>query len=800
VRWIGRLILLILFCTLALALYQRASSWPAWRTTSVVNWEQDFSAYPVFWLEEQTPLTFHIPANAEQIRLMFTATLAQQSEEYRIDYQVTQQQSGMMTPASRTFSLNNTVPVVNLVTGQLPDRFFDSPDGMQAQRTSDFFIDNDKQDPMQRIVLSLAPGSGVRVAMRVSVLERKSDSDLAVIWQRMHRDKRAALMAENIYPQALVPEQQRRDVLKYSWLPLGPEGETGVDHHSASLFIKNNQTAAAPAQEQAIVSHMLAARERVFSFINTAEVAAETLRCDPLDGSKLLAGSEPQWLELLIQDINMGQNSRRLRFNAAQLQQALPVQPNSALYQITSNKLCQVRLFNASNEEISLPARLQRGYLIEQQQSLSYALALGAQALQPIKIDIRGLASQVLGQAQDPPQGRVYWQILAANDKPLLSGELNINQTKDSYQALPLSRQGSEQHLFTNTSHYILAHAEGVRLQISSSGPQVLVNVFTRPLMLAHSREVDHQDGLPQWFTLLPVAYHQLKAERRSRIIYRQPRPLLINSGDAAYISQWRVLDTLENQSTYPIFSREEQGSADVQGKFQALKPQQQGLEFADGQRKTLSPSLVYIRPKSSMVKKISVSIDNQVFDYWLNATAGKLNLPSMTAGLHQLEILGAEQSQWYINRLNQPMRGNVARIRQAYPLEKCLTFNISKESQQELISFHYFPATPQAHRVQVTLQHAFILGQYSAHTVPIRRFALPAQVQAGSAYLLNQASKPIWPAYAIKFPLQADLPQGQYRLQLCSDRQLSGFVQASNTTDHITHLSEYYREVDNAL
>lgn len=768
------------------------SQWPSWRKSTQANWDQAYTAYNVFWLDPQQALTFDIPANGEQIRLMFTATQGQgqtsqqnaahKHRQYEVQYRILDQRQQVLKRASRRFSLDQEL--TNAMPGQLLQRFFDRPGGIRAHTTKDFFIDNSKQHPIRRIELRLSPGEQQRVAVRMSVLERRKDSDLPIIWQRMHRKKRAKLLAENIYPPLLVAEQQRRTALKYNWLPLGPEGTNGEDYASATLFINNTPAPLTVGQGPQIIAHMLAGQGKVFSFVNGPDVAAVTLTCQPLDGTA------PGPLELLLQPVEALQNTRRLSYTAQQSSQGVPLRPDGALTQITSEKLCAVQLVNHRGNNILLDSQGQRAYLVDAKQSLNYALALDGEALQPLKIDLRGLATT--HRATAPAQ--VFWRILARDGALLLSGRLTLNPAKDSHERLSQTHNDPSERLLKKTSHYILAPVLGSQLQISSTGPQALINVFTRPLALPYRQTFTALTPPKHWFSLLPSAYNELKAQRNSRVIYRQQRPLAVKPKQSSRAAQWRSITSQDQGATFSLLSRDERGQ------FQPLTQQHQSIAFSDGGRKTLTPSLIYIRKDATKASKIRLTIDQRTFDYWLTATTGKLTLPSLSAGVHQLAIAAPGQTQWFINKRKTDTEGDSARVRQVYPVNKQLTFTLNKTDPHEWVSFHYYPATDQAHTLQLTLDHQFKAGQYRAHTVPVRRYNIPQQDQTGKVSLLNQTGPPLWPGVVLKFPLGRDLPAGRYRLALVADDNAAGFVQASYTSEPMSPSLQIYSEVNHAL
>ncbi|NQZ07333.1 MAG: hypothetical protein HRT35_09255, partial [Algicola sp.] len=176
----------------------------------------------------------------------------------------------------------------------------------------------------------------------------------------------------------------------------------------------------------------------------------------------------------------------------------------------------------------------------------------------------------------------------------------------------------------------------------------------------------------------------------------------------------------------------------------------------------------------------------------------------------HHISIEGSANTRWYINHLTPKAQGH--RIRSAYALEHTLTFEISKQSDKEWVTFYYFSAVAAAHTIKISLEHDYQSGEYEAHTIPGRVFLIPGaapgvmkstiegQFDEGPVYLLNQ-DKPALPrGYLLKFPLDKDLSPGQYSLNVSSDRHNSGFVQASYVLSDVSQLLYHFVEVENAL
>jgi hypothetical protein len=767
-RVLGRLILLCLLGWLAFLAYGKVVKWPGWQSTDVSNWDHQFSAYSVFWLDDQQTLDFKVPANAEQIRVQLTPTITGQSgAQYSVYYKVLNSAKQSVLEATRNYEY--TEPMLVEQDG-LADRFFERPGGELARFTSGFFIDSEPEDPVASIQIRLKQTSGVRVAVRLSVLERKKDSELPILWQRMHRDKRALLMAEHIYPPELVSEAQRRTALKYKWLPVGPEGVEGEAYKTTTLFIKDNIITDTQALTVVALSPMVASEDKVFSFVQDEQLPIHTLQCNAVDGTDL------DWLELALQD---DLTTTRTVYIGDELNAPVQISQGPALYTVRASALCQLTLMDDKGEPIESVPSVIRGYVVSGEQSLTYALVLNSKGPQPVRLDVRGLS----------PTGTVNWKILNQNGKEVLSGVRDVSAETDPFEAFSPSKADDGETLYQKSSSYIMAPADGAELIIDSVDTPILVNVFTRPRLLPYDTEL-----ALKWFALLPKAHKNLKAQGQSRLFFWQQKPLPINKSEPR-LSRWVALEALDGSGTFELFSASEQARTG----YQVFDGKTQILNFVgNDQRNTEVTSLVYVRETDAQAsQKVDVGIDNHHFEYRLAARAGRLSLPAIIAGPHQLSIDTGVKTRWYINHLE---GAQDYRIRNGYPLGTEQSFDIEKTASQEWVSFHYFAAIEAAHTVQITVDYQPEIGVHRAHTVPTRKYHIAQQQSPANVHLLNQNKAPIWADVILKFPLDEDLVNGHYRLTVTTSITDSGYVQASYVHDDAQGSLKLFTEVENAL
>jgi hypothetical protein len=788
-RLLGRLLLLMLLAGLVIT--AGPYEWANWRNTNNGAWEKDFSAYPVYWLDSKQSLNFEIPANGAQVRVQLTPVVMivqgavvtgnqqlVESGSFQVAYRTLDRSKKILSQTTRTFSYGLKT------NNNRAERFFDQPDGKQAGLSEGLYIEASESFAELQIELQNSQLDNVRVAVRVSVLERKKDSDLPILWQRMHREKRAALMAGSIYPAELVSDSERRNALKFNWLPLGPTGIKGQAYQTATLFIANNivvdendkQDLPTPQQS----NPMMVNESNVFTFIPRSILAA-TLRCRALGVNSMAMA----WLELLIQDPLAGGEPHKQMITGEGINQAVALLQPDALYRVRASNLCQISLFDEQDNPVTAEVDVIRSYISQPDQALSYALALNSGAVQPIRLDVRGLQSVGLANSRQA----VNWRILDHQGTNMLSGSLMTLTDTDIYESLPTSIQNTQSDkIMGKNSRYIIAPAQATTFVVEASTTPVLINVFTRPLALSYVP--DELEPLPKWFMALPVDHEVRKVNGHSQLIYWQQRlqePPLASAAELA-LAQWSALTTAENLATSELFSELPQVELDVNLNNYRPIPSTGWTGLLGNEvtpsaelQKGVSPSLVYIQDSGfSQALKVRVAVDNQpAVEYWLAAASGRFSLPTMSAGRHKIVIDGPPAVKWYINQTSGGEQRY--RIRSAYPLVSPLTFTVYKNDGQEWVSFHYFPATNVAHDIEVKLMAQHIIGESVAHTIPIRRYSIAERIrsQGNSVRILNQSDKTVSVAQVLLFPLDEDLSNGQYQLKVSSGVK-GGFIQGS--------------------
>lgn len=746
-RWLGRLLLALLALWLLALAYERFGNWQGWQSSADGQWEGQFDDYRVYWLDSE--LEFKLPANTEQVRVMLTPTVAQSDAHFSVSFKASGLDGKVIEQGARIFRQKL------LTTDSL--RYFSQPRGIPANFTSEFYIDGTGAVPLSLLQLKLELPSALKVAVRVAVLERKKDSELAVNWQRMHRDKRAKLLEGNIYPPDLVSEVHRRNALKFQWLPLGPEGIEGEDYQGTSLFVSRQEPVESELPPEFDSSSMYSDSEHVFTLIQSEQNPVYSVDCD----------KPQQWLELS-REIDNGIESTQFS--------QLPVQldPMPGLYRIRTASQCNLKMVDIHGQPYEQAPNVLRAFVANSEQPLRYRLSVASDKPQPIRLDVRAFGA-VEG-------NRIHWTLLDDSQNAMQTGQIAVAGGHDVYERLAVAGQALSG---VKQETYIMAPPQARELLITKdSSASVLLNVFTRPFELAYD------DRHPKWFVLLPVGHQQLKTAGHSQLLYWQQR--LKEQPQQTELTLWQALETVPSRPAFELFEAHDSVVTPELG-FQPLSFGQQ--VFVSGGREFITPTLVYRRDNDTP-QAVTVWFNGKPYEYWLSAMSGRLSLPQIKPAMAELSIDNGEAVQWFINQQEGESRH---RIRRVYPLEDKLRFALTKSEEQEWVTLSYYTKLDTPHTLEVEVEYRPNIGVFKGHTPAKRSFAVEPQAAGAENQLLNQKSIVLFGPFTFKMPLEADLSNGNTHLTVSSSIKGSGFIQASYVHSSPGIIIRHYTEANDA-
>ncbi|RUO63652.1 hypothetical protein [Pseudidiomarina insulisalsae] len=810
-RLLGRLLLFILtLAVLGGAGYGLMQVISGLNVRDVPPWEESYEQSTVYMLQPGETLNFDVPNDATQLRILHTPVGLPAAEgEATLHFSAHPDET-----LSETYNVALR-PEEAPPAGELPPRFFDAPTDTLAGLTQLHVVSFAERQRLNEFSLTLRQ-SAQPLAIRVAVLERYNEQAVARIWQRMSAEQKTAIFEDHIYPVELIPVAERRARLQQRWQPIGPASASDGRIVSRTLFVSEDAEALEET-EAAIDELAVIGPQRWFTVDTRVQRTITAISCASLTATDPVQLSRQLTRQLTLSSVTSdGQlHVEQVLLNSNTETYTLPTTPN--LYQIAANKRCELSFYDAQGDIVSADYNYLRASVVQPVQTLEFALVDEAQQVQPLRLDTRLVTNATLQQLEAPT---LRWRIVDADGKQLLSGMLT---PQASVNPLQVSVDASlETHVHEKTSRYIVAPANAAQLQIDYATPptptsgQVLVNVYTRPVDLPYQVQASdenepQQQSIPKWFLSYPIQ-QQGSVPPASRLLsWQHTLPPSTAVTATATQEHWYSMESVNNAPYFELFMPEQpeeqpEASEDAaeQGPAQLIYAP---IDSSDGSYQLTTPEhpqqvrpqLVYQKGTQEPVPA-TIYLNGELLSHdWLNADTGRLLLPALPQGDYQLKIETPAVVRWYSNY--QPASAQPTyRVRNAYKLERQVTFSVEKRADEEWLTFHYFPAIGASQQVTLTLEKQEQVGVYADYTVAKRTFNLPAPETAPTTVLLNQAHAPIWAPTRLTFLLGRDLAPGRYRITVSSSASQGGYIQAGYLAEAPTYQIEIYTEDGNAL
>jgi hypothetical protein len=895
-RVIGRLILWSFLLVVAWWAIKNSLSYFNWNQGQQVAWEKDYNGYTAYWLNPSKDLSFDIPANAAQIRIIVVAKQIEQhsantstvqeransdqdiAHNIPLTFEFVSRDKADSFVISHQFNRNdmqqNEVPInpIALESGsqaakeegptddenqyksiqpELPLRFFDKPTGAKASFGQVAYIDNKQYANLSIRAENI---SSQQVSVRVAVLEKKVASDLAIAWQRMHQKRREELLEEHIFPVDLVTEYEKKEALRYRWLPIGPNGTEAEDYTPTRLYVHANLVPA-PTQQQLetkVLQNWSNQNER-FTFEHTKQNPYQ-LTCDNQP--------QPKWLSLRYQSSDL-QTNKHWFFQGKQLNEKIAIPHLDGRFEVQTENFCSIILTDNEGKVVEDNSNLLRAYRVDTNQAVTYQLTETHSKNQPLRVDFRALVEpnevSLLNEKsldtkleKSKSSYHVDWQLVDATEQVLLSGAEELSLYNNRYETLDPARAD---YLKAKSSIYLQAPPTADRLIVRSE-QVILVNAFSRPVDLAFAINQDNKPHLdiPKWFSIKPKDAEQLVINKRSELIDFRKR--LVPKQTLQGLQQLMPLQPYDSHLAFELFEIAESEQqqywhyhrigtdhhAKKQSKHQS-KTIEQSLNFyheryansvkqingpaiRNADQEHVSASIVY-RAEANTLKPFKVQVfldDAPITDFWVSQNSGKIKLPLIKVGEHKLKLVGASKDvEWYINKSRPVLQKDTQpsalfRLRKVYPIKNKTTFVFNKQTDSEWLTFLFYPkindraqSLPAHFQALVSIESPDMYRISDSHTVASRKYfvgntkpSIDKETGArnlnsiAAVTLLNQKHSLLGSSLAFKFPVEKDLKNREYRVTV-ELQGLDGMNQHSvnqNSTVH-GYIQGYYVKDD---
>ncbi|MGX5174027.1 hypothetical protein ACUR5C_08405 [Aliikangiella sp. IMCC44653] len=744
---------------------------------------QNYLQSKVFWFNHKKQLTFSIPANSNQVRILLTAEQSHVQEQNMLVTFLLQGKSTKKLQENVVFSSPNKQEQ----SDKSGLRYFDRVGSINASLSFEKLFNISKG--VKKLTIEIESHE-FNVAARVYSLENLSQPKAELIWKRAHPNERQALLLPHIYPADLVKEEERQTSLSTRWGTLGPDGVDGVDYQSGVLLVNKEQQEASIKRQTS--GQIRIGKNRIFTYHNNAGINFNALSChSDFDNNVSLAISSiaAETEELKKSVLNIATNEK------------IAIEGEPTAIQFSSDKPCRLRFYNSLNEEIQLEQNRRTSIYLTDKKELSYRLKLNSSSLQAIRIDVRGIL------LKDDPSDKLATVELQLHDQSgnlieRYSRELSLVENPFEY----IEDIAVQKKITANNSYYIKAPKDAFKFSVKVNGIDALVRVYARPLELpiyfTRQYQIDSAiDNIDEsatkstqvWFGINPI-------ETNSSIIKLQTLWNLPLERKLANRNMWRnqwVSLLSDDFVTNNVFYLENR-TIDTPSitRFVQIKNRESLLFATPYNNNNIKPQLVIIR-NTQQPEELSVQINNsEVVSTWIAGKVSVINLPRISAGRHDIAIKANNINSYYINYVTLNSFKSAHKVA-AVPINNGVVLNLQKQAEEESITLRYFSKIKTPHQVIISLNKVNDFGLSNSLTLPTRviNYIPTNNSNPSMVYLLEQPTQWIDSATVLHFPLKSDLPPGKYKLTIKSTVDNSGYIQAGYLLDEITGKAVLFTE-----
>ncbi len=603
----------------------------------------------------------------------------------------------------------------------------------------------------------------VRVAVPVPSSQRKADT----MWRRLSEEQRAQLAAGNIFPPALLTEQERASVIESRWQPLGPAGTSiGRD-----IYVLKGDDLGAPVDPPK-PEVLMAGPNR-----------ATTIQL-PEQGGKVRIVLEAE----SDHDQSSGEVKLRWLGHSAFLRRTSTYKWNGSRVELQDNfgggwleigtaRTARVRVAlieKGEERDITPPIQYLRTWVARDDGPLDFSISHMGDMPTPMRLVLRRL-----GNSSKPPANTpVMVTFLSQEGVVVRTMQLTPQFVASQYDA-PWPEVPSE---FVSDPWEAFFKVPPTVKTVRIASPEVvLANVYSRPGDLPRAIRMPEdvsspeamKAAIPGWFALNPKAHDARILDGDSNLLIVQTRPPEDRPELVAGRYLWEDFNPANGGAARVFLAPREEGVPDrkdaIGGTFRPVPKDGRATFVAEPGYAAVAARLAWVAGTPGTFR-YKVLLDGQE---WLSGvasgSAGEVALPPFTPGTHSIKVVGEPKVSWYVSHL---ASGEAWVRRRAYLFDKPLSFDVERTtSEEEFVSVRLFrPASIDSRtrlRVKISAPNTsekigpfpgWLFAERVYDVRPSGKFALPVaethaeKTDAGQSFYI---------------PLPKGAPQGRYRITL---------------------------------
>jgi hypothetical protein len=663
-----------------------------------------------------------------------------------------------------------------------------------------------------RLKLEAADPQIAGAVVRVYVPAKIAEHRIGTRWLRLNQRQKEALAEHSVYPASHLSEQERLNLIRHQWSPVGPRGVKGKDYEALALYALDDvsydkieeQILPYGALGDALHPVTIPLPEqggRLFLALKTANAGVQSPSGVPIELRWFGRTQKERWQREVLWDGSSAQVDFPVPGGLLEVRPLAPLVVVRALLQSARGEPTEIDLRPFTTAAVYADAGVEYN-----------ALHIGDKPA-AVRVDVRRVFA---GGGSGPPASITY-QWLNRDGQIVHAGQLQAPDTPSRYERLKLPEPGYE---ISDPHHYYFTVPSSVqRIRISAERRDVLVSLYKQPdAMIKHAHIPEDVYGdvqadenwSPGWFIVKPLNEKALLMQQSIQPLAVQLHP----PEDDPYLAQGQYLwqDYLpENrpQAHYllSLYEPDVQRDGALPGLYCQIPVNRafQAAVKSSGERRTVTPELIFMQPDERHVD-FSLSANRQELVH-----AGAMGrqdafyLPELTPGTYSLKLSSSGSGgQWLMNDIAD-CSGPQYLKRKVFRLERQnkLVFTVDHGAAlNETLSAKIYVAAGREKRslIDVGISPLNVAagesGERAFNDWTFRRRSFDVRhPQQDASLLLFTGGKRLNGGESFFIPVNSDLPGGQYRIEISLADGAPGFLALSKVTPGLHPQRHLYHE-----
>lgn len=553
------------------------------------------------------------------------------------------------------------------------------------------------------------------LAVRVYLPNKVSENKLSYLWGRVKEKEKILLSKASIYPYQLLSDEEKANLLRQNWMPIGPQGIEGLQYSMRKIYTLHENVGE-------IVNYPLLPTGII--------VTPGTYGMLPLlNGGKVKLVSnefgsfvkEAIPIKITIYGRGVSEMSER-NYVVDQDNRIIEDNFNRGLLQIQADDYLSIRAYEydpAQKKDIEItpePTYLQTFQL--GQKSIFFEIAHEDGQPSPFQFEFRYIIPQG-GKVPANPQIANY-QIFDENNKIITKGAFYLAFVPSQFDTFTDVK--IKDTLSDPVKQFFLFPKEAKKIEISCKNNNILINAGNRPNELIRKIRIPEDSFLydiskewqASWFYLAPTNYKELISNYLGRLIRIQPHPpqydpnIFLGNYDwtelrpnGNYLAEWLLVPSMGmfsyREDALPTYFLQFPANQTINADFRKMI----GMRYAE-------PSLLWLKDNNNQ-GDLKIFLDNKLnYQNFIATKNGAVTLPPVPAKVSQLKVEGPKQTRFYINYIN-PKTANYIKRTINILNKSGLTFNYNRTLKNAATMIGYYFSPYQKNNTRTLLHVKFI-------------------------------------------------------------------------------------------